>query len=63
MNVYNKYIWIGMTDVHEPFLQTADSHGCSAPGEQAVGQKPSSISLAVTTGYKTIKFYFHSLVG
>lgn len=33
MDVYNKYIWTGVTDVHEPFLEMADSLGCSASGE------------------------------
>lgn len=34
-DICNKYIWIGVTDVHEHFLETADSPGCSASVEPA----------------------------
>lgn len=35
MDIYNKYVWIEVTDVHEPFLETADRPGCSASGKPA----------------------------
>lgn len=35
MDIYNKYIWIGVTNVHETLLETAGSPGCSASGEPA----------------------------